>query len=75
MDADGRPLLNSVPTPAISWDSKTNLRRVKTSLNAKCVKLIQQEASILKTLKHPLVIEFHLSGANRITQQSLELLL
>jgi hypothetical protein len=41
----------------LSLDSKSNLIAVKTSLNSKCAEFIQREAVILKTLKHPLIVE------------------
>jgi hypothetical protein len=38
-------------------DSKSRLTVVKTSIKSNCAELIQREASILKTLKHPLILE------------------
>jgi serine/threonine protein kinase len=42
----------------LSLDSKSGLTAVKTSLNPKFAELIRREAAILKTLKHPLLVEF-----------------
>jgi serine/threonine protein kinase len=42
----------------LSLDSKSRLTVVKTSLNANHAELIRREALILKTLKHPHIIEF-----------------
>jgi serine/threonine protein kinase len=39
-------------------NSIENVNAVKTSLNLKCAKLIEREISILKTLKHPLIVRF-----------------
>jgi serine/threonine protein kinase len=39
-----------------STDSESKLIAVKTARSEKCVPLIQREAAILKTLKHPLVL-------------------
>jgi hypothetical protein len=41
----------------LSFDSKSKLTAVKTSSNPKYAKLIQRESAILKTLKHPLIVE------------------
>jgi serine/threonine protein kinase len=41
----------------LSLDSKPVLTAVKTSLNPNCVELIQREASILKALKHSLILK------------------
>jgi serine/threonine protein kinase len=43
----------------LSLDSKSQsyLNAVKTSLNPKCAEFIRREASILETLKHPLILE------------------
>jgi serine/threonine protein kinase len=38
-------------------DSKSRLTAVKTSLNPDFAELIRREAVILKTLKHPLIVE------------------
>jgi hypothetical protein len=40
----------------VSTDSQTELIAVKTAQNQECATLIQREATILKTLKHPLVL-------------------
>jgi aurora kinase len=46
--------------------SKSNLSAVKTSLNPKCAEFIRREADILKTLKHPLILQFrnHISDTH-----------
>jgi serine/threonine protein kinase len=41
-----------------SLDSKSRLTAVKTSSNPKLAELIRREAVILKTMKHPLIVEF-----------------
>jgi serine/threonine protein kinase len=41
----------------LSLDSRTELMAVKTPLDPKFTELIQREAVILKTLKHPLIVE------------------
>jgi hypothetical protein len=41
----------------LSLDSKSNLTVVKTSVKPNCAELIRREDSILKTLKHPLILE------------------
>jgi serine/threonine protein kinase len=41
-----------------SLDSKLGFTAVKTSLNPNFVELIEREALILKTMKHPLIVEF-----------------
>jgi serine/threonine protein kinase len=50
----------------LSFDSKSHLNAVKRSLNPGYAELIQREAVILKTLKHPLVIELqeHISDTS-----------
>jgi serine/threonine protein kinase len=42
----------------LSLDSKSRLTAVKTSLKPKFAELIRREAVILKTVKHPLIVEF-----------------
>jgi serine/threonine protein kinase len=42
----------------LSLDSTSRLTAVKTSLNPNFVELIRREAVILKTMKHPLIVEF-----------------
>jgi serine/threonine protein kinase len=48
----------------LTIDSKSNLIAVKTARNAERAKLIQREATILATVKHPLVLELrgHISN-------------
>jgi TPR repeat protein len=41
----------------LSWDSKLNLTAMKRSRNGNGVELIRRETSILKRLKHPLIVE------------------
>jgi TPR repeat protein len=41
----------------LSIDSKSNLTVVKQSVKPDCVELIRREVSILKTLKHPLILK------------------
>jgi TPR repeat protein len=41
----------------LSLDSKSQLIAVKTSLNPRFAELIRREAVILKTVKHPLIVE------------------
>jgi serine/threonine protein kinase len=54
-----------------SLDSKLGFTAVKTSLNPNFVELIRREAVTLKTVKHPLIVEFlgdisHTSGHNSV---------
>jgi serine/threonine protein kinase len=41
----------------LSFESQSNSSALKTSLNPEFAKLIRREADILKTLKHPLIVE------------------
>jgi serine/threonine protein kinase len=42
----------------LAFDSKSNLTAVKTSQNSNLAELTRREVSILKRLKHPLILEF-----------------
>jgi hypothetical protein len=51
-------------TVTLSLDSKGEFIAVKTSKNPDCAELIRREVAILKTLKHPLILELreHISN-------------